>query len=213
MLVTLTLLSMLIVSYCYWREGILTACCMCVNVLLSGLITFSVWEPAANLLEDMFRDTFLAGYEDFLCLVLIFSLSLGLLRSAVNSLAFTQPDYPPMLLTLGGAFFGLITGYLAAGFLVCAMQTLPLPEDFLDARVEEGQGGMRHYLPPDRVWLAMMHRAGEETLSWGEKDPTKPDYRPTFDPHGNFSLRYARYRRAVDKAGQPFKYDGILPAR
>ena len=41
---------------------------------------------------------------------------------------------------------------------------------------------------PDRVWLAMMHRMGQDNLSWGEGSVT-------FDPDGTFPLRYSRLRR------------------
>lgn len=207
MLVFLTVLIMLGVCYAYWHEGLLTACCMFVNVLLAGLVAFSVFEPIANELDPMLAGTFLEGYEDCLCLIVLFCLALGLLRLATNSLAFTTLDYPPALLHGGGVFFGALTGYLVSGFLLCAFQTLPMPKHFLqfEARVNSDSPtrGLRRLLPADRVWLALMHRAGVGPLSWGEG--------PTFDPHGNFELRYSRYRRKEgDKAHAD---DGLLPAK
>jgi hypothetical protein len=207
MLVFLTLLIMLGVCYAYWHEGLLTACCMFINVLLAGLIAFSLFEPLADQLDPMLADSFLAGYEDCFSLILLFSVSLGLLRMVTNNLAFTTLDYPPALLHGGGVFFGALTGYLVSGFLLCAFQTLPLPENFLkfDARFhpDNPTKAVRRLLPPDRAWLALMHRAGLGPLSWGEG--------PTFDANGNFELRYARYRRKEgDKAR---KDDGLLPAK
>ena len=38
MLALLTILVMLLVAYCFWREGLLTACTTCVNVMIAGLI-------------------------------------------------------------------------------------------------------------------------------------------------------------------------------
>lgn len=206
MLVFMTLLIMLVVCYSYWHEGLLTACCMFINVLLAGLLAFSVFEPIADKLDPILADSFLEGFEDCLCLVLVFSVSLGLLRLATNTLAYTTLDYPPALLHGGGLFFGALTGYLVSGFLVCAIQTLPLPRHFLQFEAEvqpEGPTRMvRRLLPPDRVWLALMHRAGLGPFSWGDG--------PTFDPNGNFELRYSRYRR---KEGDKVrKYDGLLPA-
>ena len=85
MLVFLTVLIMLGVCYAYWHEGLLTACCMFVNVLLAGLVAFSVFEPIANELDPMLGGSFLEGYEDCLCLIVLFCLTLGLLRLATSA--------------------------------------------------------------------------------------------------------------------------------
>jgi Colicin V production protein len=207
MLNFLTVVIIGIVCYAFWREGLLTACSMFINVIIAGLVAFSFWEPLANEIEPTLTGFFLEGYEDCLCLILIFSLTLGLLRLVTNTLAYTVLDFHPLALQGGAVFFGALTGYLVAGFLVCAIQTLPMPRDALqlEYRVDpERPKALRHVLPPDRVWLAMMHRAGLGPFAWDEG--------PTFDPHGNFALRYARYRR-LDDRGQKMKNDGALPAR
>ncbi len=212
MLAFFTVLIIAGVCYAFWREGLLTTCCMFINVVLAGLVAFFFFEPLADELDGMFQGNFLAGYEDFFCLIFLFSLALGLLRLVTNSFAYTDLDYPPLLLRGGVVVFGLLTGYLVAGFLVCAIQTLPLPEDFmgLEVRTNENQPKtLRRLLPPDRVWLAMMHRVGAGPLSWREDARGRPQ---TFDPHGNFPLRYARYRR-TDANDKTRKDDGALPAR
>jgi hypothetical protein len=83
---------------------------------------------------------------------------------------------------------GCVTGYLVAGFLLCMAQTLPWQEHFLgfDPKVN-AQSGLRRVLPPDRVWLAMMHYAGRGRFGWGDG--------MTFDPDGSFEERHARLRR------------------
>src|SRR6266446_1995301 len=125
MLAFLTIVIMLAVAYAYLREGMFTACTMCINVFAAGLVAFNFWEPLADLLDPLFADNFLAGYEDSLCLVVLFCLSLGLLRLATNSLATKEIEYAPALLRGGAVAFGLVTGYLVSGFLVCVLQTLP----------------------------------------------------------------------------------------
>src|SRR5262245_45132485 len=189
MLAGFTLALVLAVSYAFWREGLLTACCMFINVLLAGLVAFGFWEPLADRLEDVLGDSFLAGYEDCFVLVALFSVTLGGLRFVTNNLAFTTIDFPPALMQVGVVVFGMLTGYLVAGFLVCAFHTLPASDGFLEleSKVVADKGGLRRLVPPDRVWLAMMHRAGVGPFSWGQG--------PTFDPNGNFVLRYGRYRR------------------
>src|SRR5260370_75060 len=62
---------------------------------------------------------------------------------------------------------------------------------------------IRAVLPPDRVWLAMMQRAGAYSFSnpftspdSGVKQPqTQYDWHVTFDKYSTFELRYKRHRR------------------
>lgn len=192
MLILLTIVIMGILGYAYFVEGLSTAFVMCCNVIGAGLVAFNFWEPLADQLD-------LGGYEDALCLVAIFTLTLGVLRTVTNQIANTEIEFASQIQRLGGALFGLITGYLVSGFLVCVMQTLPWHENFMlyDPKPESGKA-ISKVLPPDRVWLAMMHRAGEGGFSGGDG---------TFDPHGSFIFRYARYRRYNDQR-DPMPYRG-----
>jgi hypothetical protein len=187
----LTIIVMGAVTYAFWRQGVLPAFAMMCNVLLSGLIAFCFFEPIAAELDPMMAGSFLHGYEDSLCLIVLFCLPLMILRWLANALIHTHIEYNAVLQQGGAVLFGLLSGYLVAGFLVCVAQTLPLSEHFLqfEARLDTQSAGakLRRVLPPDRVWLALMHRASEASLSWDAETP--------FDPDGSFELRYARERR------------------
>ncbi len=211
MLAFLTVLVMIIVGYVYINEGIFTAFVMCVNVLVAGLIAFSFFEPLAGALEGVFASSILQGYEDALCLIFLFCVALGVLRWATNSLANVEIEFPQIVLRGGSVVIGLVTGYLLAGFLVCVLQTLPWDEHFMGFEPtydpSKPGGVVRRVLPPDRVWLAMMHRAGGMALSWGPDAQGQVD---AFDRHGTFELRYARYRRYSDSR-EPQVYDRACP--
>jgi uncharacterized membrane protein required for colicin V production len=201
MLTAVTIIVILIVGYAHMRDGLFTAFCNLVNVLLAGIVAFGFWEPVADWLDNALQGGFWAGYEDFIALTLIFTASLIALRMITNRLA------PDMLgfsgnVQYGGAIFGLITGYLLAGFFLCALQTLPWHEQFLgfEPRVSNDTGP-RTVFPPDRVWLAMMRHAGAYPLAWREDSSggeTNYDRYRTFDRYGTFELRYLRYRRFND---------------
>lgn len=198
MLTAYTLIVMFIVAYALMVEGWFGAFCMFVNVLIAGLVAFNFWEPAADYLEPMFFGTFLQGFEDALCLTLIFWLALMLLRVASNQFAPAEIEVHPAVQRGAGAFFGMLTGYLVSGFLLCVFQTLPWGVHFLSFDPEyQPEQVTRSYIPADRVWLSLMHRAGSYGFASGEE---------TFDPHGTFELRYARYRR-VDTS-HPLQYYG-----
>jgi Colicin V production protein len=204
----LSVLVMLIVAYSFWREGVFTAFCMLINVVVAGFVAFNFFEPLADLMEPLFAG-FMPGYEDCVALILLAAGVLGLLRWATNQLVNTQIDYHPMFHQFGAGFVGLVTGYLLAGFLLCVFQTLPWHENFLNLEVKVDSAApnanWREILPPDRVWLALMHRAGEIPFSQSEGK--------TFDPYGNFELRYARYRRYNDvREAMPY-HENELPVK
>jgi hypothetical protein len=204
----LTVLIMGGAAYAFWREGPLTAFVMCVNVLVAGVLAFDFWEPLADQLDPYFVGTFAEGTEDAISLMLIFLPVLGLLRWLTNTLAATHMEYHPILYRAGAVFFGALAGYLLCGFLVCMIQTLPLQRDFLTFNIyEQGKAHpLRKYLPPDLVWLAMMHRLSGGGLNWGEDDQGFP---LRFDRKGSFELRYSRYRR-FDESGKALDYSGEI---
>jgi uncharacterized membrane protein required for colicin V production len=223
MLAILTIVIMLVVGYAQLREGLFTAFTLCINILIAGLVAFNFWEPLAAEVEPMVKDTFMEGCEDALCLIVLFGATLGLLRVAVNSLANKEVEFPAMLQQIGGGVFGMVAGYLVAGFLVCVLQTLPLRQDFMwfDYQLESKQGNLiRHLLPPDRVWLGLMQRAGAYAFSNEEdkqakedarqagRTPTLEDSYVTFDKYSTFELRYGRYRRYTDDPKTPLPYMG-----
>ena len=189
----LTVVLMAVVAYAYWREGPLTAFAMCCNTAVAGVVAFNFWEPIADAIEPSLEGNFLKGTEDALALMALFAATLMLLRWLTNNLASTHVDYPSLLYRGGALLFGATTGYLAAGFLVCVLQTLPWHQGFLSFATHDPARATpaRRLLPPDVVWLAAMHRLSGAGLSAGEGR--------RFDKNGNFELRYARYRRHDDK--------------
>lgn len=226
MLIGFTLLCMAIVAYAFMSEGLFTACVQLINVLIAGLISFNYFEPTADFLDSLMAGTFMVDYLDALSMVGLFCLVLGILRVATYNFAPTQVDYHALVQTIGGALVGLITGYLVAGFLVCVLQTLPWHEEFMGFSPRPApDSSTRSYLPPDRVWLAMMRRVGGYGFSNDEErslEPFDTDNRSpfrftdnyiarfiTFDKYGTFESRYARYRRYNDKR-DPLPYNGEL---
>ena len=192
MLTGFTLVVTLIVAYAALREGVLTAMATLVNICISGLVAFEFFEPLAEELDGLFRGTFLAGFEDCLSLFVLFAPVLAGLRFLTNNLASQEVELPPLMQQVGSGAVALVSGYLLAGILVVFLQMMPWGENFLDFQynVEPNSGKVRQYLPPDRLWLSFMNRAGSGPFSQGEA--------VTFDPEGTFGVRYARMRRYKD---------------
>jgi uncharacterized membrane protein required for colicin V production len=199
MLIVCTLAIMLAVAYLHAREGLFTAVTMLVNVLAAGLVAFNFWEPLASL----FGSGALKPYADILCLTFLFCITLVVLRTITNNLNDTQIEFPQVAQVLGGGAVGLLTGYLLSGFLTCALETLPWGQHFLDFEPRtESESGLRSIMPPDRVWLAMMHRASTHSFARGRSSPAPPGADPdyhSFDPTGAFETNYLRLRRVPDR--------------
>jgi hypothetical protein len=212
MLTAICVLMILAVGYAHMRDGLFTALCMLVNVLIAGVIAFGFFEPIADWLEGHVQGGSVAGYEDFIALVVLFAGSVIVLRSITNRLAPDMLDFPANA-QYGGAVFGLVTGYFAAGFILCAMQTLPWHENFLSFQPRlSNDSGPRSIFPPDRLWLAMMRYAGAHALAWEEDQAdaeNRYDRYRTFDRYGTFEQRYLRYRRFNETRG-PMLYEKEL---
>ena len=202
------------VAYSQIREGLFTAFTMLINVILAGVISFMFWEPLADHLEPYFQDKFFEGTEDLVALILTFAVSLIALRYVTNTLAKDIIEFPGNFQLCGG-IVGLLTGYLVAGFLVVALETMPWHENFLDFQPRsDKENPLRSIFPPDRVWLAMMRHAGAYPFANQERDPSaanRYDRFRTFDRAGSFELRYFRYRRWGDQR-PPVPYRGEFNA-
>jgi uncharacterized membrane protein required for colicin V production len=197
-----TLLIMLACGYAQYRNGLFSSFAMLIMVFLSGLVAFGFWEPIADLLDPVFQNNAMAGTEDMIVLLSLFSVTLLILRVATNRIAPEMIEENGIVQHFGAAAVGLVTGYFLAGFLLCAMQTAPLDERFLDFEPRSGSEPVyRSIYPSDRVWLSLMRYAGSAPFSWKE-DPmptgtTNVDHYKTFDQSGTFELRYLRYRRGA----------------
>jgi hypothetical protein len=192
---------MLGLAYLFLVQGLATAVTMFCNVFLAGLIAFNFWEPLADLLDPLLSRSFFRGFEDAICLTALFVIAIATLRLITNTLSGAVIDFHPAAQRAGGAVVGLATGYLVSGFLLCIFQTMPWHENFwgYEPNWQANQSGLESVFPPDRVWLSMMHRAGENAFRRGE--------RATFDSEATFVIRYARYRRFGDQR-QPLPYNG-----
>jgi hypothetical protein len=197
MILIFAVLIMVAVAYSQIREGILTAVTTLFNIILAGLVTFMLFEPLAEELGKMMAGSVFDQMEDAIAMFVLFAAALGGLRLATNNLANQDLEMPALPQQIGTAIIGLIAGYFLAGFLVVMVSTMPIQENFLgyEAGVQDGEPAVRRYLPPDRVWLALMQHAGKPPgLGYGGK---------TFDPEGTFPLRYAKKRRVKETPAAP----------
>ncbi len=150
-----TILMMLGVAYAYLREGLLTAFAMLINVLIAGTVAFNLFEPLASMMEPTLSNTFFAGYEDMVCLIGLFAITLGILHTIVNTISASMVRCPAPMQRPGGTCRP--RGRFSAPGSWCALyRRFPGTATSMsfDWEVKSTPEPIRRVLPPDRVWLA-----------------------------------------------------------
>src|SRR5262245_52330615 len=89
MILVATIVIMLACGWAQYRNGLFTSIGMLIMVLISGLVAFGFWEPIADFLDPVFQNNALAGCEDMIALVVLFSVTLFVLRLITS---FLNPD-------------------------------------------------------------------------------------------------------------------------
>jgi hypothetical protein len=191
MLELLTILLILGTAAWFATQGVFFSAVMWLSVWLAGFFAFWLFEPLANAAERV-----LGSFADGVMLTSLFCLGLVALRGARRWLVPREIVFPLWVDRLGGAVFGLLIGYALAGLIFCIWQTLPIQQRFLNYDPQRGIGLGQ----PDRLWLAVMHRASREMLQ--RADPLQ-DESYVFDPDGSFIWRYWRFRRIPAGATAP----------
>ncbi len=96
---------------------------MFLDTLFAGLIAFNFYEPVAGLMAGI---SFLSGFADALSLLLIFTVSLLVLRLTTDSLGPTMVRFPTPLYHAGRWLFGFLGACAAMAILLLAFHTAPV---------------------------------------------------------------------------------------
>jgi hypothetical protein len=175
------LLAILGIGYAVGSEGIFGAAVMFMNVMFAGLITFSIYEPAARVVGGIMGP--IDTMADFSCIIVIFALVFTVIRLVTDYLAPWYVRFHGAVDQIGRYLFGLATGFYMVGMIVCAVETAPVHKMFM------GYQWQTHSLwgvGVDRFWLAFVHTTTEKYMEW---DPPR-----SFDPNCDFIMRYHRWR-------------------
>jgi uncharacterized membrane protein required for colicin V production len=177
----LTCLAIILgITYAVGSEGLYGAAIMFVNVMLAGLIAFSLYEPAGKMIGSI---GFMTTIADFVSLTVIFGLAFSLIRFVTDYLGPWYVRFHGAVDQVGRYLFGLATGWYLVGMLVCMVQTAPVHKQFLGY---QWQTHSLWGLGIDRFWLGFMQATTEKFFEW---EPARP-----FDARNNFIVRYHMWR-------------------
>ena len=130
MIVDLCILALLGgITYALMSEGLWGSALMFFNVLFASLITFNFYEPLAQVLID--NASSMANYADSLSMMVIFVVSLLLLRLATESLSASMVRFPTPIYHLGRIVFGFGGAVLMIAVLLLGFQASPVQKKML----------------------------------------------------------------------------------
>lgn len=150
-----------LVTWFVAAEGAWGAAAIFLSVVFAGLIAMNFFEPVANLLESTVGADWSFRF-DFISLLVLFGLSVFLLRLMAEKIA---PGFIAVHSRLYDACrfgFAALTGYVTAAFLLAAMHTAPLPREFMGFTPE--RKNLFGFTAPDRQWLGFVQYVSEKSM-------------------------------------------------
>jgi hypothetical protein len=183
------------ITYALASEGLWGAALMFFNTLFAGLIAFNGYEPLAAAMGSV---SALSGYADTLSLMLIFIITLLVLRLITEYLAPTMVRFPAPLYHLGRWLFGLAAACVMMAIILLSFHTAPIHKKMF-------YGAYPYDLKPpfglglDWQWLSFFqYSTGQIFARHSPDNPIDPfnEYGTArvFDPRGSWLIDHQNAR-------------------
>ena len=188
--VLLLVLFIAVVASLY-TEGMWGNAIMLINVVTAGLLATGYFEPAADKIESM-SDT-LASYTyllDFVCLWLIFSISLVILRIITDKICRVKVRFLKLADQIGSIIFACLVALAMVCFTTFSLHTAPLGKEFMFGGFKSNEGKILAW-SPDKWWLRFAWSASKAAYCWPTPKP--------FDHHGDFIGKYEARRQEIQE--------------
>jgi hypothetical protein len=207
-------------------EGLWGSALMFFNVLFGAIIAFNFYEPLAKLFAE--NVSFLSHMADMICLMVLFSVSVVILRVATEFLGPAMIRFPMPIYHIGRLVFSFGVSVIVFSMILLGLHMAPVHQKLFGV-VDYKQK------PPfgfgiDHMWLAFFQQTTGTvfpTYNSGEKDPYQEFGRPyglppekrlkvrVFDPRGKWLLEHQEARPfgnspILEDAGAPL--DGASTA-
>ena len=172
-----------------WNEGMWSNCLTLINTLLSALVAMNYWEPLADWAEGMSDSMATYTYViDYLCMWLLFFVSIAVMRAATAGLSRTQVRFMPPVEQAGRVVSVLLIGWVIVCFTVTTLHTAPLARTAIRGSFQESPMSNNFFgLAPDRMWLGY--------VQYRSKGPLATSPPRVFDEQGEFVFKYGERRR------------------
>jgi uncharacterized membrane protein required for colicin V production len=119
------------ITYALMSEGLWGAALMFFNVLFSALFALNFYEPLATLIVQ--NASFMGGWADMTCLMLIFIVSLVVIRIITEQAAPTMVRFPRPVYHIGRVVFAFLGACTTVAFLLLCFHTAPVNKKIFGA--------------------------------------------------------------------------------
>jgi uncharacterized membrane protein required for colicin V production len=203
--------------YALMSEGLWGAALMFFNALFAALIAFNFYEPLAQLIVDQVGNETVSSFADSVSMMLLFVVSLLLLRLATESVAPSMVRFPTPVYHVGRVLFAVGGATVTMGMLLLAYQASPVQKKMLGTwDFKHKVLGFENFGRFDRDFLAFFQYTSGYTFARngaGERDPEFPAKPFLFDPKAKWLLDHQLYRpygteAVIEEAPEP----GATPA-
>jgi len=187
-------------TYALMSEGLWGAALMFFNALFASLITFNFYEPLAALIVT--NASIAANFADSLSMMLLFIVSLLLLRLATESIAPSMVRFPTPVYHIGRVIFAVGGALVTIAMLLLAYQASPVQKKML--------GVMDYKYKPfygerfDRDFLAFFQYTTGYTFARNGAGPAGdrefPNKPMLFDPDAKWLMNHQAYRPYGEEA-------------
>jgi len=117
-------------TYALTSEGLWGSALMFFNVLFGAMIAFNFYEPLARLVDSTGIPW---GFSDTLCLLLLFSITTGILRMTTETIAPAQVRFPMPIYHAGRLVFGLGGAAITVAIIILAFHCAPIHKKIFQA--------------------------------------------------------------------------------
>jgi hypothetical protein len=183
-------------TYALTSEGLWGAALMFFNVLFGAMIAFNFYEPLARLLDSTGIGW---GFSETICMLMLFSASVMILRMTVETLAPAQVRFPAPVYQIGRFIFGLGGAAITVAIIILSFHCAPVHKKMFQAVQYDTS-------PPfglglDHQFLGMFQRVTGGPFAqygsgrrdphgeYGNKHPLK-----LFDPKGEWLINHQNAR-------------------
>lgn len=140
----------------FWAfQGVFSSAIMLLETIAAVMIAFGFYEPLAGVLADKIPE-----YHAAVALVLIFVVTLVVLRVLTDKYIGTGMQFPMIVDRAGGGLLGLLTGLLVIGVALIGIQMLPVGPELLGfQRISPAAPKVRHsvWLNPDGFTVGIVN--------------------------------------------------------
>lgn len=151
------------------REGLWSNAIALVNIVLSGVIAYGIYQPIVVYLDEM-ADGEHTYWLDYAIIWAVFVAAMLVLRAFTGAFSKTRLRFKNPIDPVGGPLVGLLAAWVLAAFVTATFHTSPMPKDGFGGNLvsQSDVATASAFTSPDAAWLRFIERMlGESAFGDG----------------------------------------------